>query len=673
MNQELDSEISILLKKYAGGKIPPLVNADEAKLGLIDIDILQRYHRGTMELSKLPLGILLAAEWFESSDGKWLYGDFTLNKWSRSHWPAYCKKIREKEVGNQICEACDRHRASMAENSKKAVAYLCDSGLIDFAVPIKVNKQVIAIMFCGQYRPQKGFRWNREIIQPNGNFIFHGQITTGIDAWEESQKRIQRISEQIDLPNKTLMNLLSDKDYPVEEISPEKVSEILKQIDRIAEELSSLATSTYELEKGQVVNFIRNKIAQSLQPLSIKSEENVAVWEGLAHGLEYIIKFFEFDYSLIISSCKGKGNTIKVLCQAGVLSSSIRIGDKFPLKEEDARRLKSVCSSKELSTIGLREYKKVAFFEKLYDLHIGKKNKNILAIPISGPPGGESLLMLLGSFDHEIATADSNGDIHKTLKLFKSDIELVVQAVLLIERLEEEARKRDLFVEDIGHDIRNPIQNMLVTSAVLASDSMNIDIIKNAAKRLAAQVRHLSNISQRVWTLSSIDSGTITSAQAEQVVIYQTLTEIRKSLSTLANEREIEIRIDEEMQSWPRILVNKSLFWDAVLNLTENAIKYSMERTEIRVDGKRLPTEVTISWVDRGIPVLEEDKEQIFERYFRARNAVQHTQVGRGIGLYIVKTFIDDCKGHIEVKSLPIKGTQDYVTEFKLSIPTRRW
>ena len=215
MDNTVETEFSILLEKYAGGNIPPLVDIDNPKLGLIDNTILEKYLRGTMVKDSLPLGILLAAEWFDTMENKWLWGDFRLNDWAKSHWPNYCRAIRESTEGNQICENCDRHRALLAENKKRAIAYLCNNGLIDFAVPVTVNEQVIATLFSGQYRPKKGAKWNPEFIQPDGIFVNRMQSRNGVDAWNESQMRMQVLSKHIGMPKNFLTEILADEKNPV--------------------------------------------------------------------------------------------------------------------------------------------------------------------------------------------------------------------------------------------------------------------------------------------------------------------------------------------------------------------------------------------------------------------------------------------------------------------------
>jgi signal transduction histidine kinase len=177
-------------------------------------------------------------------------------------------------------------------------------------------------------------------------------------------------------------------------------------------------------------------------------------------------------------------------------------------------------------------------------------------------------------------------------------------------------------------------------------------------------------MSQRVWTLGEIDRGHLLASDVEKVSAYEVIAECRKTLNDLAEQREIKIILDPLLKNWPPLWVNKALFHQTVLNLVDNAIKYSRDNTEIRIDGKRSTEGYTLYFVNRGILIREDDKNQIFSRYFRTNEAKSYRQQGTGIGLYIVKVFADKY-GDIKVKSLPIPGSRDYVTTFELFIRER--
>ena len=99
-----------------------------------------------------------------------------------------------------------------------------------------------------------------------------------------------------------------------------------------------------------------------------------------------------------------------------------------------------------------------------------------------------------------------------------------------------------------------------------------------------------------------------------------------------------------------------------MLNLLSNAIKYSEEGQSIHVQCRVNPFAVEISVKDNGIGIPEEEQKNLFGKFYRARNAVNHQ--GTGLGLNIVKRYIDLLDGDIRFTSHPNEGT-----EFTISYP----
>jgi signal transduction histidine kinase len=95
-------------------------------------------------------------------------------------------------------------------------------------------------------------------------------------------------------------------------------------------------------------------------------------------------------------------------------------------------------------------------------------------------------------------------------------------------------------------------------------------------------------------------------------------------------------------------------------NLVSNAVKYSPKNTTIQIDCKKQESNVVISVKDKGVGIAAEDRERIFERYYRAE-AVEHKHIsGFGIGLYLSAEIIRRHGGSIWVDSGPEKGSIFY-------------
>lgn len=669
-NEELlDPEIKALLQKYAGGRMPPLVDVERPKSGLIDGELLSIYREGMLSMHSLSLGVLLAAKSYVSLEEKWGKADFVLDEWAMPHWVAFCSVLRATEVGNRICEKCNGHRAAMAEKERDVIAYLCNSGMIDFAAPISVEGEVVGVLITGQFKPKEGPIWNPELIRPDGCFRPLLPEEAGIDGWVESQRRIRNAEWKAGLPEGTLLRTLSAS--PAIEVAPQAVEEIQRLLRRAATQLSDLATSIYESEKSKVVDWIQNQVTRSLAPLRTTPLETSKIWERLSFSLEYMISYFGLDYALILSSGDETEKGLKVLCQSGLPTARFPNGKSQSATAVPISTLRSTLFGlKDPRSITLREYKDLPGFNRLHRLHRG--GERVLVIPIPTSLESAACIMILGNFEKDVELDAFAPNDHEALERTSEEVKLVAEIALLVEQLKATARRQTLFLEDVAHDIRTPIEAILVQTNVLTLGLATPQETKRLARGLAAQVRRLHLLNQRVWMLVYIERGVFEPGEEERVSVYQTIMEHRKQLLDLAESRNIQILVARELEEWPTIQVNKMLFSQAVLNLIDNAVKYSRDQTEIRIDGRRSPGGVSLSFVNRGIPIREEEKDRIFARYYRSKEAVKHIPVGTGIGLSIVKAFVDHCRGNIEVNSVPIRGTQDYVTEFRVFIPQWR-
>ena len=103
------------------------------------------------------------------------------------------------------------------------------------------------------------------------------------------------------------------------------------------------------------------------------------------------------------------------------------------------------------------------------------------------------------------------------------------------------------------------------------------------------------------------------------------------------------------------------------MNLVDNAIKYSGGRREVTVRLVPANDSVEIQEEDRGIGIEPEDRERIFEAFFRSPRSAHHNPEGVGLGLKIVKHIMDAHGGRIGLRSEPGKGTT-----FSLIFPLRR-
>ncbi len=103
--------------------------------------------------------------------------------------------------------------------------------------------------------------------------------------------------------------------------------------------------------------------------------------------------------------------------------------------------------------------------------------------------------------------------------------------------------------------------------------------------------------------------------------------------------------------------MNQPLLEQALVNLIDNAIKYSPEGTQVSVTAERVGQEVIVSVTDRGRGIEPEHLPRIFERFYRTDKARSRAMGGTGLGLSIVKHIAEAHRGRVSVDSVPGRGS----------------
>jgi len=139
------------------------------------------------------------------------------------------------------------------------------------------------------------------------------------------------------------------------------------------------------------------------------------------------------------------------------------------------------------------------------------------------------------------------------------------------------------------------------------------------------------------------------------------LKESVKAVKAVSNKHHIVVNLVVEQESI-YVLGDLSGLSQVFINLINNAIKFSPEGETVEVLAALEEQEVHISIVDHGLGIPFDAIPHLFERFFRARNVTVAEVPGSGIGLYIVKSIVDELGGRIEVKSEINQGATFTVT-----------
>ena len=237
-------------------------------------------------------------------------------------------------------------------------------------------------------------------------------------------------------------------------------------------------------------------------------------------------------------------------------------------------------------------------------------------------------------------------------KLEQSQIEL--HEALDKERQLNEIKSR--FVSMASHEFRTPLSTVLSSASLISKYTQTEDQDKRNRHidRIKDSVKHLNNILEDFLSLGKLDEGKVITHFSEfniQDVISETTEEIKGFL-----KKDQQIRLLH--QGATTIYSDKNLLKNILINLITNASKFSDEQKTITISSRLNHEVVEISVSDEGIGISKEDQHHLFSSFFRGHNALNIQ--GTGLGLHIVKRYIDLLKGSAGIKSELNKGTTVY-------------
>ncbi len=254
-----------------------------------------------------------------------------------------------------------------------------------------------------------------------------------------------------------------------------------------------------------------------------------------------------------------------------------------------------------------------------------------------------------------------------------------IEQILLVERDstlqkkgEEEIRKtlekemqlnelKSRFVSMASHEFRTPLGAILSSTSLieeyLERKDSTIDFVREKSEK------HIKRIKSSIGNLISILNDFLSLEKLEQgkIDLSPTLFSLSEFSKELIEEMQPLLKKGQKIEyshkgdNSVEVFIDQQMFRNVVFNLLSNAIKYSPENSIIEFCAENVKNGIEVSVKDHGMGIPEEDQKHLFERFFRAKNSTNIQ--GTGLGLNIVKRYIDLMDGTISFTSEEGKGT----------------
>ena len=222
----------------------------------------------------------------------------------------------------------------------------------------------------------------------------------------------------------------------------------------------------------------------------------------------------------------------------------------------------------------------------------------------------------------------------------------------LVGQVKKERENIRTLVSDISHQTKTPLANILLYAELLDEKAENEEE-KMLAGQIVRQTEKLQFLLQSLVKMSRLETGILELSPADGEIAPM----IRETAALLQKRAEAKnICLDCELEE--RVICRFDRKWtsEALGNIIDNAVKYSPEESRITIRIRKYEFYACIEVEDQGPGIAEEERAQIFGRFYRGKQMRQ--EEGVGIGLYLAREILEKEEGYIKVSSADGTGSR---------------
>ncbi len=252
--------------------------------------------------------------------------------------------------------------------------------------------------------------------------------------------------------------------------------------------------------------------------------------------------------------------------------------------------------------------------------------------------------------------------IYKTKEGLESKIRTRTKELAVsLKRVETTSKAKSDFISSVSHELRTPLTSVMGFSSLLADEKFG-KLPDEAKKRLNKVVDNVDKLMDIVNTL--LDISRIESGKIEINIIPHNIASLIESVASFfePQSQSKNIKISQEVPKNLEVYMDKNLIERVLINLLNNAIKFTPEGGKIKIACNEKEEKAVISIVDTGYGISEEDLIKIFQEFYRVKDMERKAIKGSGLGLSLVKRIIEGHKEKIWAESKLGQGTAFYFT-----------
>ena len=339
------------------------------------------------------------------------------------------------------------------------------------------------------------------------------------------------------------------------------------------------------------------------------------------------------------------GSTLEL---AGAYGLSDAYQDKAPIQVALAPIDQEALSGKTVLVADTRTDDRLRYPDKI----TAEGVRTILSAPLIGQKGPIGILRVYGDAAQRFTQDDAD-----FLSAIAAQGAVAIANAQAYQMLEDLDKNKSQFVRIVTHELRSPVQvsssllNVLNAGYVGELTDKQADLVARARRRIG----YLQTLIDDLLDLAAGKADVLATTERSMVSLSEVLQEVTSRYKAMAEDKGLILHLtcpEEPLNVWG----DKSELDRMVNNLVSNAVKYTQEG-QVRVQAERSSGFAHIVVSDTGIGIPEDALPNLFQEFFRAKNAKTATESGTGLGLSIVKDLVERYGGEIAVVSSEGQGT----------------
>jgi signal transduction histidine kinase len=247
--------------------------------------------------------------------------------------------------------------------------------------------------------------------------------------------------------------------------------------------------------------------------------------------------------------------------------------------------------------------------------------------------------------------------------------ELATTLIESRDALTEADRRKDVFLATLSHELRNPLAPIRTATRVLETPGLSSADLERSRSIIARQVRHMASLLDDLLDISRITRGVL-ALKNEPVDLHALMEAAIETAQPLLTAKQHAFRIE-----WPAapigLMADPLRLTQVIANLLTNAAKYTHSGGHIVLGARSHPSSIEIYVRDDGIGIAAGMLPRVFDMFSQIDRGNEHSEGGIGIGLALVKGFVELHGGTAEARSAGLEQGSEFVVRLPSSLRTQ--